>query len=139
MVEINGIPMSEKSDEEIQLIAGTIREDMELTTRSYSTRNHMVEMAEMQNRSGSACGSGGKNVVEFGPVNQWCFDEESWPGPRTGEVSAKKAYKDDLALIELRGFRMTMAGSTNPAAAVADIGLTTPSVHAGETAGNNFC
>ena len=30
------------------------------------------------------------NCVEFGPVNEWCFDEESWPGPRTGEVSARK-------------------------------------------------
>ena len=39
VVEINGIPMAEKSDEEIQLIVGTIREDMDLCTRSYSTRN----------------------------------------------------------------------------------------------------
>ena len=46
-VEINGIPMAEKSDDEIQLIVGTIREDMELCTRSYSTRNH--EMIEMRN------------------------------------------------------------------------------------------
>ena len=30
------------------------------------------------------------NCVGFGPVNEWCFDEESWPGPRTGEVSAWK-------------------------------------------------
>ena len=47
VVEINGIPMAEKSDDEIQLIVGTIREDMELCTRSYSTRNH--EMIEMSN------------------------------------------------------------------------------------------
>ena len=40
VVEINGIPMASKSDKQIQLIVGTIREDMELTTRSYSTRNH---------------------------------------------------------------------------------------------------
>ena len=39
------------------------------------------------------------NCVEFGPVNEWCFDEESWPGPRTGEVSARKAFEDDCALI----------------------------------------
>ena len=32
--------MASKSDKQIQLIVGTIREDMELTTRSYSTRNH---------------------------------------------------------------------------------------------------
>ena len=47
VIEINGIPMAEKSDDEIQLIVGTIREDMELCTRSYSTRNH--EMIEMSN------------------------------------------------------------------------------------------
>ena len=40
VVEINGIPMASKSDKQIQLIVGTIREEMELTTRSYSTRNH---------------------------------------------------------------------------------------------------
>ena len=32
--------MASKSDKQIQLIVGTIREDMELTTRSYSPRNH---------------------------------------------------------------------------------------------------
>ena len=43
------------------------------------------------------------NCVEFGPVNEWCFDEESWPGPRTGEVSARKAFEDDNALMEKKG------------------------------------
>ena len=49
VVEINGIPMVGKSDEEIQLIVGTIREDMELCTRSYSTKNHVG--IEMNNHS----------------------------------------------------------------------------------------
>ena len=50
------IPMTSKSDEQIQLIVGTIREEMELTTRSYSTRNHNEDR---------------QSLVEFGPVNQW--------------------------------------------------------------------
>ncbi len=117
VVQINGIPMVEKSDEEIQLIVGAIREDtMELCTRSYSTRNHaQVEMngAVAGMLRARELGGGyfhkGANAVEFGPVNEWCFDEESWPGPRTGEVSAKKAFEDDRALINKKGFRQTLA------------------------------
>ena len=59
VVEINRIPMASKSDEQIQLIVGTIREEMELTTRSYSTRNHSVDWSIRP------------SLVEFGPVNQW--------------------------------------------------------------------
>ena len=53
------------------------------------------------------------SCVEFGPVNEWCFDEESWPGPRTGEVSARKAFEDDCALIDKKGFRTTLASTAN--------------------------
>lgn len=123
VVQINGIPMAEKSDNEIQLIVGAIREDrMELSTRSYSTRNHLgIEMNNHVNyRSGMnfnaggaasafASASGKGNVVEFGPVNEWCFDEESWPGPRTGEVSSRKAFEDDRALMDRKGYRTTLA------------------------------
>ena len=35
------------------------------------------------------------------------FDEEFWPGPRTGEVSAKKAFEDDMSLIKSFGYRKT--------------------------------
>lgn len=79
-MQINGIPMLEKSDEEIQLIVGTIREEMELTTRSFSTKNH----AQVENMVNGIPESG------FESGNQWCLNEESWPGPRTGQVSAKK-------------------------------------------------
>jgi hypothetical protein len=110
VVEINGIPMAEKSDEQIQLIIGTIREDMELTTRSFSTINHdQVEDLAMVTKP-----RGYHHGVEFGPVNKWCFDEESWPGPRTGEVLAQKAFEDDRNLL-FKGFRSTMAGSSGVA------------------------
>ena len=94
VIEINGIPMSEKSDEEIQLIVGSIREEMDLTTRSYSTRNHVPTIIE-ENQYFHAVNSAGEKPtkVGFGPVNQWCFNEESWPGPRTGDVSAKRHLK----------------------------------------------
>ena len=104
MVEINGIPMCEKSDEEIQLIVETIREEMDLTTRSYSTRNHFPAIESFNE----------KPRVGFGPVNEWCFNEESWPGPRTGEVSAKKAFDDDKLLMAKKGHRNTLAGKSGP-------------------------
>ena len=34
-----------------------------------------------------------------------CFDEEAWPGPRTGEVSSKKAFEDDMTLLRTKGYR----------------------------------
>lgn len=109
VVQINGIPMAEKSDQEIQLIVGTIREDMELCTRSYSTRNHAAELNGIEENAVTVR----NNVVEFGPVNEWCFDEESWPGPRTGEVSAKKAFEDDQALLKKKGYRVTLSAGTS--------------------------
>ena len=39
------------------------------------------------------------------------FDEEFWPGPRTGEVSAKKAFEDDMSLIKSLGYRKTKCNS----------------------------
>ena len=102
VIEINGIPMAEKSDEEIQLIVETIREEMDLTTRSYSTRNHLAPTIDNQLLDKPT-------KVGFGPVNQWCFNEESWPGPRTGDVSAKKAFEDDKLLLAKKGHRTTLA------------------------------
>ena len=109
VIEINGIPMSEKSDEEIQLIVETIREEMDLTTRSYSTRNHVPTMEENQYFHAVNSAAEKPTKVGFGPVNQWCFNEESWPGPRTGDVSAKKAFEDDKLLLSKKGHRTTLA------------------------------
>ena len=52
-------------------------------------------------------------MVDFGTVNEWCFDEESWPGPRTGEVSARKTFDDDCSLFTKKGYRKTLNSVTS--------------------------
>ncbi len=118
VLQINRIPMAEKSDEEIQLTIGKTQVDvvnLQIMGNSFSEgireEMELVARSSVPPRNGDHFGpamSGGPNA---GYSNHLSGDpgttgsawmpglDDVWPSPRSGQVPAKKALEDDQFLL----------------------------------------